>query len=332
MRHFPIRFPPKFIKRFSFFEGGTFPAPAAPTGLTATPVSTSQINLAWTDNATTETAYRVYRSTDGVSYSQVGSDLAADANSYNDATITAGTYYYYKVAAVNAGGETLSAVAGATTLTYLLRSYWKLEEASGTRVDVLGNNNLAESAASLGSGTGKIGNGVSGDGTHYLVKSSGVSDNLQTNGMTFWGWIYVINATGRKGPFQLGNAGADAVFSFESLSQLNFTVYDTVSGGSLADKSGLSLSLDTWYFVWGRYDPSTKKAEVGYDAVAGTVSGTALTNGARTTTRVEIARAYATVTNNAIIDEVGYALRKYTDAEIAALRNGGAGNQYPFAP
>ena len=35
--------------------GISIPAPDAPTGLTATPASTTQINLAWTDNATDET-------------------------------------------------------------------------------------------------------------------------------------------------------------------------------------------------------------------------------------------------------------------------------------
>jgi hypothetical protein len=39
--------------------------PAAPTNLVATTVSTSQVNLTWTDNATNETGYAVKRSTDG---------------------------------------------------------------------------------------------------------------------------------------------------------------------------------------------------------------------------------------------------------------------------
>lgn len=87
--------------------GGGGTAPAQPTGLTVTP-GAAQMALAWTDNATNETAYRVYRSTNGVDYTQVGSDLAADVESYNDTTYTQGTIYYYKVSAVNATGETLS--------------------------------------------------------------------------------------------------------------------------------------------------------------------------------------------------------------------------------
>jgi hypothetical protein len=68
-----------------FFSGGTAP-PAQPTGLTATPITTARIDLAWTDVATNETAYKVYRSTDGVSYAQVGTDQAADTEADSDTT------------------------------------------------------------------------------------------------------------------------------------------------------------------------------------------------------------------------------------------------------
>jgi hypothetical protein len=37
--------------------------PSAPTGLTATAVSSTQINLTWTDNSSNETAIEIYRRT-----------------------------------------------------------------------------------------------------------------------------------------------------------------------------------------------------------------------------------------------------------------------------
>src|SRR5207237_860817 len=47
----------------------TTPAlPAAPSGLSATAVGTTQVNLAWTDNANNEDGFKVYRSTDGVNW------------------------------------------------------------------------------------------------------------------------------------------------------------------------------------------------------------------------------------------------------------------------
>jgi fibronectin type 3 domain-containing protein len=83
----------------------TYGAPAAPSGLTATGVSASQINLSWTDNDKSglATAYEVLRSTNGTSgWSVLVNNLAATAASYSDThTLSAGTTYYYEVLALN---------------------------------------------------------------------------------------------------------------------------------------------------------------------------------------------------------------------------------------
>src|SRR5262249_20688006 len=77
--------------------------PAAPTNLVATGISTTQINLSWTDNASSATAYEVMRSTNGTSgWSVLVSNLPATAISYSDASsLTAGATYYYQVLALN---------------------------------------------------------------------------------------------------------------------------------------------------------------------------------------------------------------------------------------
>jgi hypothetical protein len=72
--------------------------------MTATAVSSSQINLAWTDNATNETGFRVERCSGAgcANFAQVGTDLAANTVSYNDVGLTASTSYSYRVRAFNA--------------------------------------------------------------------------------------------------------------------------------------------------------------------------------------------------------------------------------------
>ena len=95
------------------------PVLAAPSGVTATAVSNSQINLAWTDNASNETGFRVERcSGAGCSnFAQVGTDLAANTTAYNDVGLTASTSYSYRVRAFNATDvSAYSNVAPATTL------------------------------------------------------------------------------------------------------------------------------------------------------------------------------------------------------------------------
>lgn len=72
--------------------------------LSATPVSALQIDLAWTDRATDETGYRIYRGTDGINYVQVAT-VGVNGNFYADAGLTDGTRYYYRVSAYNDIGE-----------------------------------------------------------------------------------------------------------------------------------------------------------------------------------------------------------------------------------
>ena len=70
----------------------------APSGLTATAASSSQINLSWADNSDNESGFKVERSTDGTTWTSVAT-TAANATSYSDTGLTASTTYQYRVKA-----------------------------------------------------------------------------------------------------------------------------------------------------------------------------------------------------------------------------------------
>jgi len=86
-------------------------APAAPSGLTATAVGATTINLAWTDNSTNETGFRVDRCTGAgcTNFAQVGSNLAANTVAFSDVGLTASTAYSYRVRAFGAAAADTSA-------------------------------------------------------------------------------------------------------------------------------------------------------------------------------------------------------------------------------
>ena len=101
---------------FRIVKGTVAPVPpAAPTSLTATTASSSQINLSWTDNANNENGFRVEQSTDGTNFTQIAT-LGSNAVSFTVTGLSASTTYFYRVASFNgAGNSAFSNTASATT-------------------------------------------------------------------------------------------------------------------------------------------------------------------------------------------------------------------------
>jgi hypothetical protein len=91
-------------------QADTIP-PSTPTGLTATAISSSQINLSWTastDNVGV-TGYNVYRA---------GTKIGTSGNTtYQDTGLTASTSYSYAVAAFDAAGNISAQSTGASATT-----------------------------------------------------------------------------------------------------------------------------------------------------------------------------------------------------------------------
>ena len=102
-------------------------APPAPLNLTATPTSSSQVNLSWTAQSG-PIRYSVKRSTtSGGPYTVIAPPPILTANTYTDTNAASGTNYYV-VSAINASGESpdsaqaSATVASASTTTSLVSS------------------------------------------------------------------------------------------------------------------------------------------------------------------------------------------------------------------
>ena len=80
--------------------------PAAPSGLKATAVSRSQINLSWTDNSTNETGFKIERCTGATctNFSQIAT-VGANVTAYSNKKLSRNTTYSYRVRAYNAAGN-----------------------------------------------------------------------------------------------------------------------------------------------------------------------------------------------------------------------------------
>ena len=185
--------------------------PAAPTNLTATATSGTQINLSWTASTTSGVTYTIYRSTTSGFTPSSGTQVAtASGTTYTDTGLTAGTTYYYAVEATNANGSSSpSNQASATTQTTTTVAAPTNLTATATSTSSIGLNFTASTTS----------------GVSYLVYRSTTSgftpssaNQIGTTGATTYSdnglaagttYYYVVKATNSSGTSPASNqAGA----------------------------------------------------------------------------------------------------------------------------
>jgi hypothetical protein len=86
----------------------------APTGLSTSDITSSEIRLTWEDNSTNETGFEIERKVSGGSYTEI---ISVDNNitTYTDTGLNGKTKYYYRIRAYNDNGN--SAYASETSVT-----------------------------------------------------------------------------------------------------------------------------------------------------------------------------------------------------------------------
>ena len=91
-------------------------SPNAPGNLVVTSRSVNSLNLAWSDNSTNETGFKIERSLDGqTAWTQIAI-TAADVKTYRDPSLPRATTVYYRVRATNAVADSnYTATASAAT-------------------------------------------------------------------------------------------------------------------------------------------------------------------------------------------------------------------------
>jgi hypothetical protein len=83
-------------------------APCTPSALAVVSVITTSVSIEWTDNASTETDYRVERSANGGSTWQEIVQIAADSIGFTNNNLTCNTTYVYRIRAYRSTDDTYS--------------------------------------------------------------------------------------------------------------------------------------------------------------------------------------------------------------------------------
>lgn len=222
----------------------------------------------------------------------------------------------------NPGNLTYTVVDVPHLLNTLI-SYWKLDEASGTRNDSQGTNHLSDFGAV--SFAGKINNAASFPGaSQYLTIASNAS--LQVTGdFTFSAWVYMSSlGSGYQGILGKTAGGAADYLMLYDPASLGLLF----QAGGVNATSGLLGAISTWYHIVGWFDSTDNKVRVRINDTTTFVSSTAgtLTQSAGAFS-IGAMTGYSNIVG--LIDEVGFWKRKLTAQEITALYNGGAG--LPFS-
>ena len=91
--------------------------PAAPTGLTASPVEHDSLTLTWNDPQDTNiTGYRIQRGTDANSLHTIEPNTGSPSTNYTDSTVEPETTYHYAVIALSQDGDGAQSTTSVTTL------------------------------------------------------------------------------------------------------------------------------------------------------------------------------------------------------------------------
>lgn len=211
--------------------------PLAPTNLTGSVISTTQINLSWTENATNEDGYKIERKIGTGNYAVVGS-TGSNMTTFSDLGLTPSTSYTYRVYAYNSAGNSIQYSNELTLstqdsipswLTNGLVGYWPF---NGNANDESGNgNNGNVNGATLSNDRFMINNKCySFQNNSIEVPYNALLGFNPNNSFTVGLWVYkdgnqsVMHLLGKEEPVHhtlIGNLHTIQIFIFKQVQALD---------------------------------------------------------------------------------------------------------------
>lgn len=222
------------------------------------------------------------------------------------------------------------------TLYQNLVSYWKLDEASGTRADSHGSNNLADNNTVLAT-TGKIGNAGNFVAANSEYLSIADNPSLSITGdlsISFWMWTTNTQPAaaqaivGKHQSVAGGRSYSIYLLTYFGNGVVRFAVSSDGNSNASGNMESGALLNSTWYHIVGTYQAGvTQKLYVN--------AGTPIDKGSTEASIIDNASqfaigAFAGGANffNGIVDEVGIWNKVLTADEVTSLFAAGAGLTY----
>jgi hypothetical protein len=271
-------------------------APNAPSGLVATALSATSVNLTWQDGSippNTASGYYVEQSTDNVTFTQV-TTAPAGSTSIAVGGLAPTTTYYFRIRGFNGvGNSPYSNVASVTTPaapsgTPGLVAAYNFDEGAGTVLhDLSGNGNDGTVSNAAWVSSGKFGGALSFNGTNAWVTVADAPSLDLAGGMTLEAWVSPTQLTSPGGwSAALGkehqNSSNDVAYALYAATGPGAPpgVHALVGGSDYGAGDSAAVPLGAWTFLAGTYDGATltlyvNGSPVGSTAVPGSILATA---------------------------------------------------------
>jgi len=239
------------------------------------------------------------------------------------------------LAAAPAGGQEVRRrpiFASSSTLNTGLVAYWKMDEASGTRADDQGSNDLTDNNT-VTSNTGKIGNAgqFTAANSEYLSLADNADLSTGDIDFTFAMWVYgdtLASGADFRGIISKWE-GSNQEYILQNNGVTSRLIWSVGSSGSnrtdLTASSFGAPSTSTWYFIVCGHDAANDQIFISVnDGTVDTASHSGgVFNGA---SAFEIGHHQQGFQYwDGRVDEVGFWKKKLSAAEITELYNAGAG-------
>ena len=210
-------------------------APAIATNVKATVKSSSAISLSWTDNATNETGYNIYRSLSDTLHFKIVASLPVNSTIYPDSGLFAHLTYFYKVTVLGVAGTT----ANSATVS------------GKTKDDAPVINDIANRSVRYGvTTTIQISAAdVNGDKLTYLILNKPAFATLTNNSDNLTATLTLNPTSVQTGNYNTqvivndGNGGKDTTSFTLTVSSNYDPVIDTIINYTINEADSLNVSL-----------------------------------------------------------------------------------------
>ncbi|EEF62143.1 putative Ig domain-containing protein [Pedosphaera parvula] len=220
--------------------------PGAPSALVATEVSSSQINLTWTQGAGNEDGFKIFRSTDNINFTQVGT-VGINVVSYSDTGLLGNTQYYYKVCSYNTAGNSTFSNVGNDITAPLAPS--ALTAVRGATYDKI-NLNWTDNSSSQAGFKVERGTAAAGPFTQIGTNAAGVSTYTDTGLTALTTYYYRVrsyNANGNSGYTSVASVQTpDAPPVLAAIGDKTIAVSNALTFTATATDPNQSVVTTTW--------------------------------------------------------------------------------------